>query len=71
MMRIVRRDGVVAFYVWDYPGGGIEFMRAFWTAAVELDPEVRDLTENSRFPFCTLRVSSHSLVRPDCATQSA
>lgn len=53
VMRIVRRDGVVAFYVWDYPGGGIEFMRAFWTAAVELDPEVRDLTESGRFPFCT------------------
>lgn len=54
MKRIVRPGGTVGFYVWDYPGGGIEFMRAFWTAAVELDPEARDLTEDRRFPFCTI-----------------
>jgi ubiquinone/menaquinone biosynthesis C-methylase UbiE len=33
MRRIVRPGGTVGFYVWDYPGGGVEFMRAFWTAA--------------------------------------
>jgi SAM-dependent methyltransferase len=53
MSRIVRPGGTVAFYVWDYPGGGVEFMRAFWTAAVTLDPAARDLTEDKRFPFCT------------------
>jgi len=53
MKRAVRPEGMVAFYVWDYPGGGIEFMRAFWTAAVALDPGARDLTEDRRFPFCT------------------
>ncbi len=53
MRRIVRHGGTVGFYVWDYPGGGIEFMRAFWSAAVELDPAARDLTEDRRFPFCT------------------
>jgi len=51
--RIVRPGGTVAFYVWDYPGSGIEFMRAFWTAAVALDPAARNLTEDKRFPFCT------------------
>ena len=51
MKRVAR--GTVAFYVWDYPGGGVEFMRAFWTAATALDPEARDLTEDRRFPFCT------------------
>ena len=51
--RIVRPGGTVGFYVWDYPGGGVEFMRAFWTAAVALDPAARDLTEDRRFPFCT------------------
>ena len=25
MKRIVRPGGTVGFYVWDYPGGGIEF----------------------------------------------
>lgn len=53
MKRIVRPGGTLGFYVWDYPGGGVEFMRAFWTAAVALDPMARDLTEDRRFPFCT------------------
>ena len=51
--QIARSGGTVGFYVWDYPGGGVEFMRAFWTAAVALDPAVRHLTEDQRFPFCT------------------
>jgi len=53
MKRVVRPGGLVGFYVWDYPNGGIEFMRRFWTAAVALDPNARDLTEDRRFPFCT------------------
>ena len=53
MKRVVRVGGTVAFYVWDYPGGGVEFMRAFWNAAASLDPDARDLTEDRRFPFCT------------------
>jgi ubiquinone/menaquinone biosynthesis C-methylase UbiE len=53
MRRVCRGGGTVAFYVWDYPGGGLEFLRAFWTAAVALDAEARDLTEDRRFPFCT------------------
>ena len=38
MKRVVRPGGTVAFYVWDYPGGGMGFMRAFWNAAIALDP---------------------------------
>lgn len=53
MMRIARPGGTIAFYVWDYPGGGVEFMRAFWNAATSLDESARDLTEDRRFPFCT------------------
>ncbi|MCC2608992.1 class I SAM-dependent methyltransferase [Neorhizobium petrolearium] len=53
MARVARPGGRVAFYVWDYPSGGVEFMRAFWTIAVDLDPAAQDLTENRRFPFCT------------------
>jgi SAM-dependent methyltransferase len=52
MRRAARPDGRVCFYVWDYPGGGVEFMRAFWAAATELDPDAADLTEDRRFPFC-------------------
>ena len=51
--RVVRPGGSVGFYVWDYPGAGVQFMRAFWNAAVSFDPAASDLTEDRRFPFCT------------------
>ena len=53
MLRAARPGGTVAFYVWDYPGGGMGFIRAFWTAAIELDASAGALTETNRFPFCT------------------
>ena len=53
MQRVARPGGTVGFYVWDYPGGGIAFMRAFWQAATALDPGAQDLAEDLRFPFCT------------------
>jgi SAM-dependent methyltransferase len=53
MRRVVREGGLVGFYIWDYPGGGVEFLHAFWSAAVELDPGAAELTETMRFPFCT------------------
>src|SRR5262245_27979788 len=53
MTRVARIGGTIGFYVWDYPGGGVEFMHAFWRAATALDPAAADLTEDKRFPFCT------------------
>ena len=53
MRRVAREGSRIGFYVWDYPGGGIEFMRAFWNAATDLDPKAIELTEGRRFPFCT------------------
>jgi ubiquinone/menaquinone biosynthesis C-methylase UbiE len=53
MKRVGRVGGSIGFYVWDYPGGGVEFMHAFWRAATALDPAAADLTEDKRFPFCT------------------
>jgi ubiquinone/menaquinone biosynthesis C-methylase UbiE len=53
MHRVLRPGGRLAFYVWDYPGGGVGFIRAFWTAAVALDAAAAELTETGRFPFCT------------------
>lgn len=52
MARAVRPGGRVCFYVWDYPGRGVGFMRAFWDAAIALDPGAADLSEDRRFPFC-------------------
>ena len=53
MIRVLRPGGLVAFYVWDYPGKGVEFMQVFWDAAASLDPAASDLAENKRFPDCT------------------
>jgi SAM-dependent methyltransferase len=51
--RVTRPGGKIGFYVWDYPGGGIELMRAFWRAATSLDPSASELSEDLRFSFCT------------------
>ncbi len=51
--RVLRPGGLLGFYVWDYPGGGVGFMRAFWTAAAAIDPSAAELGEGGRFPFCT------------------
>jgi SAM-dependent methyltransferase len=51
--RVLRPGGTVAFYVWDYPGGGMGFIDAFWSSAAAVDPAARDLDESKRFPFCT------------------
>ena len=53
MGRVARPGGTVGFYVWDYPGGGMGLLSAFWRAAASLDPAASDLTEDRRFPFCT------------------
>jgi SAM-dependent methyltransferase len=51
MARVVRRDGAVAIYLWDY-AGKMEMMRHCWDAAVELNPKARNLDEGIRFPIC-------------------
>ncbi len=51
MKRVVRRNGIVAVYVWDY-AAKMQFMRHFWNAAAALDPAARDLDEGTRFPIC-------------------
>jgi SAM-dependent methyltransferase len=51
MRRAVRRGGLVAAYVWDYPGG-MQLMSAFWDAAVALDPAAAGSHEAVRFDFC-------------------
>lgn len=51
MRRVTRAGGVVAGYVWDY-AEGMEMIRAFWDAAVALDPDSAHLDEATRFPIC-------------------
>jgi SAM-dependent methyltransferase len=53
MRRVLKPDGLLCFYVWDYPGGGIGFIDAFWKAATQVDKQAAALDEGGRFPFCT------------------
>ncbi len=55
MRRVLRPGGILSFYVWDYPGGGVSFIDAFWKAAASLDEKAVDLDEGARFPFCTAK----------------
>lgn len=52
MRRVTVADGIVAAYVWDYQDG-MQLIRYFWDAAVELDPAARALHEGARFPLCS------------------
>jgi SAM-dependent methyltransferase len=51
MRRVSRPGGIVAAYVWDYPGR-MELISSFWDAALELDPAAATLHEAVRFGFC-------------------
>lgn len=49
--RVVRSNGPVYAYVWDY-AERMGFLRAFWDAAISLDPASRQLDQAERFTIC-------------------
>jgi len=51
MVRVTRTKGRVAAYVWDY-AGGMQMMRKFWDAAIEVNLEDSALDQAERFPLC-------------------
>ncbi|MFL5735565.1 MAG: class I SAM-dependent methyltransferase [Chloroflexia bacterium] len=51
MVRVAGRGGVVASYVWDY-AEGMQMLRVFWDAAVELDPAAEERHQGRRYPIC-------------------
>jgi SAM-dependent methyltransferase len=51
MARVVRPEGTVAVHVWDH-AEGMELVRKFWDAAIEVDPAATELDEGRRFPLC-------------------
>lgn len=51
MARVTKPGGKVALYVWDY-GRGMEMMRYFWDAAIEVSPHDSKLDQAERFPIC-------------------
>ncbi len=51
MVRVTRPGGTVGAYVWDY-GGGMQMLRHFWDAAVQVNPHDSKLDQAERFPTC-------------------
>jgi SAM-dependent methyltransferase len=49
MRRVTIPGGLIAIYVWDY-AEGMQFLKYFWDAVVELDPNAANLHEATRFP---------------------
>lgn len=48
MMRVVRPGGLVSACVWDFEEG-MEMLRGFWDAALEIDPAAPDQARTLRF----------------------
>ena len=51
MLRVTKPGGVIGIFLWDY-AGGMEMLRYFWDAVVELHPAAKQLDEGARFPLC-------------------
>lgn len=51
MKRVAKRGGRIGAFVWDY-AEGMQMLRYFWDAAVELDPGAGELDEGLRFELC-------------------
>lgn len=51
--RLLKPDGTIAAYVWDY-SGKMEFLRIFWDSVCEIDEEAYNLDEGYRFPICNI-----------------
>ena len=51
MLRVLKPGGKIGIFVWDY-AEGMQMLRYFWDAAVELDNTANTFDEGIRFPLC-------------------
>ena len=51
MIRVTKPGGCLGIFLWDY-AEGMEMLRYFWDAAVEIDNSAREFDEGVRFPLC-------------------
>jgi len=51
MLRVTKPGGRIGIFLWDY-ADGMQMMRYFWDAAVELDHNAREHDSGVRFPIC-------------------
>ena len=54
MMRVTKPSGKIGIFLWDY-SEGMQMLRYFWNAAVELDNKAKEFDEGLRFPICKKR----------------
>lgn len=51
MIRVTKPSGKIGAFLWDY-SEGMQMLRYFWDAAVELDDKAIAFDEGIRFPLC-------------------
>ena len=51
MLRVAKPGGTIGIFLWDY-AEGMQMLRYFWDAAIELDDKAKELDEGVRFPLC-------------------
>jgi SAM-dependent methyltransferase len=61
ILRVTRPGGKIGIFLWDY-AEGMQMLRYFWDAAVEIDDNAREHDEGIRFPIC-LEGQLESLLR--------
>jgi len=61
MIRVTKPGGTIGIFLWDY-ADGMEMLRYFWDAAIEMDSKAREFDEGVRFPFCQEgQLESHAI----------
>jgi len=51
MIRVAKPNGTIGIFIWDY-ADGMQMLRYFWDAVVELNSKAKELDEGLRFPIC-------------------
>jgi len=51
MIRVAKPGGSIGIFLWDY-AEGMEMLRYFWDAAVQLNDAAKEYDEGHRFPLC-------------------
>jgi ubiquinone/menaquinone biosynthesis C-methylase UbiE len=51
MIRVAKPGGTIGIFLWDY-AEGMEMLRYFWDAVVELNSNAKEYDEGIRFPLC-------------------
>lgn len=54
MKRVLKANGTIAAYVWDY-ADRMDFLRIFWNTACQLQQDAREFDEGFRFPICNIQ----------------